>query len=237
MKHTTQRSNPIDRLNGRTAGLTPPDVSTWVEMAPPTSVASTHQRSRSVRGGLVVAAGLGGMVVAIGSAFATPADLQPLSQITVGGLGLALVAFGMQQRRRASRRTDGAGRGIELVSLDVDMPSLTGQIGTLLAELRQRHGLAFRSRTWIEHVLPSYGAVFLRPALARDLLAVAALDAGGIRADVTALAQAHDRDELVTTAWALRDALRRVLTACDGMQTELSPPSRSDPSCWPASMC
>ena len=44
--------------------------------------------------------------------------------------------------------------------------------------------MAYRTRTWIEEILPTYGLPLADPALARDLLAVAALDAGGIRADV-----------------------------------------------------
>ncbi len=97
--------------------------------------------------------------------------------------------------------------------------------------------MVYRTRTWIEEMLPAYGAEFDDPALARDLLGVAALDAGGIRADVTHLAETHTREQIVATGAAILSALQNVLAACD-VPTDLLPtPHPSDPSAWPASRC
>ena len=118
----------------------------------------------------------------------------------------------------------------------IDLPSLTGQISGVLGLLRRDYGMAYRTRTWIE-MLPAYGADLDDPALARDLLAAAALDAGGIRADVAGLAESHSRDEIVATGWAILHALQNVLAACE-VPTDLLPtPHPSDPSCWPPSRC
>jgi hypothetical protein len=121
--------------------------------------------------------------------------------------------------------------------LSVDLPSLTGQIGAVLTHLRQHYGMAYRTRTWIEQMLPAYGAEFDDPALARDLLGAAALDAGGIRADVTTLAERHSREQIVETGCTILRALQNVLAACE-LPTDLLPmPHPSDPSSWPASTC
>ena len=116
-------------------------------------------------------------------------------------------------------------------------PSLTGQISGVLGELRRQHGIVYRTRTWIEDMLPGYGAELSDPVLARDLLAAAALDAGGIRADVARIAEAHTREEIVATGSALLAALQNVLAAC-AVPTDLLPtPRPSDPTSWPASRC
>lgn len=119
----------------------------------------------------------------------------------------------------------------------IDLPSLTGQISGVLGVLRHKYGVAYRPHTWIEQMLPAHGAKLDDPALARDLLAAAALDAGGIRADVTALAAAHSRDHIVATSHAILGALQNVLAACI-VPTDLLPaPLPSDPSSWPTSTC
>ena len=117
-------------------------------------------------------------------------------------------------------------------SISVDLPSLTGEISGTLSQLRQEHGMAYRTRTWIEEILPAYGGPLTDPALARDLLAAAAMDAGGIRADLAGIAESHSRDAIVVTGVALRDALYNALAACEG-STHPSP-RPSDPSSWPA---
>jgi hypothetical protein len=117
------------------------------------------------------------------------------------------------------------------------LPSLTGQISAVLTELRRTYGIVYRTRTWIEQMLPTYGATFSDAVLARNVLAAAALDAGGIRADVSAVAANHSRDEIVATAADLLMALQHVLAAC-AVPTELLPsPLPSDPTSWPASTC
>ncbi|MEA3183991.1 MAG: hypothetical protein QOC57_2346 [Ilumatobacteraceae bacterium] len=116
-----------------------------------------------------------------------------------------------------------------------DLPSLTGQLSGVLAQLR-RHGVAYRTRTWIQVVLPDAGAQLAAPALARDLLAAAALDAGGIRADVATVSMSHSREEIVASSRELLDALLRVLADCEST-SHRQPVRASDPSCWPATSC
>ena len=120
--------------------------------------------------------------------------------------------------------------------VEVDLPSLTGQLSALLAQLRQQHGVVYRSRTWIDVVLPEAGFGDHDRTLARDLLAAAALDAGGVRADVGRLSESYSRDEIVATSVALIEAGRRVLAGCE-QSTDRQAPRQSDPSCWPASAC
>jgi hypothetical protein len=117
-----------------------------------------------------------------------------------------------------------------VVSDDEDLSSLTKQMAALLTILRQEHGVVYRSRTWIDDVLPGFGGRLPNPELARDLLAVAALDAGGIRADVSGLV-AHDHVALVTTAQAVRKSLQHVLVACEGW-SDIPPPPPPDQPCW-----
>ena len=117
----------------------------------------------------------------------------------------------------------------------VDLPSLTGQISEVLAELRHEYGMAYRTRTWIEEMLPAFGAELDDPVLARSLLAVAALDAGGIRADVTGLSAVHSSDEIIATGKVVLAALQQVREACDGSGDRPAAVVRpSDPSRWPA---
>ena len=117
----------------------------------------------------------------------------------------------------------------------VDLPSLTGQLGEVLAELRHEYGMAYRTRTWIEEMLPVYGAQLDDPVLARAVLAVAALDAGGIRADVSGLLESHGKDEIIATGKVVLAALNEVRAACDGSGHRFAVPVRpSDPSRWPA---
>ena len=119
----------------------------------------------------------------------------------------------------------------------VDLPSLTGQLSEVLAELRHEYGMAYRTRTWIEEMLPEYGAQLDDPGLARALLAVAALDAGGIRADVSGLFGSHGIDEIIATGKVVLAALHEVRSACDGLGDRADVPVRpSDPSRWPASV-
>jgi hypothetical protein len=58
--------------------------------------------------------------------------------------------------------------------------------GTLV-RLRTEFGVVYRSRTWIDEVLPIFGARVTDATLMRDVLAIAALDAGALRADVSGL--------------------------------------------------
>jgi hypothetical protein len=94
----------------------------------------------------------------------------------------------------------------------------------------------YRTRTWIEVVLPAAGFHVNDPTLARDLLAAAALDAGGVRADVAKLAGSRPRDEIVAASSSLIEAVQKVLATCE-QSTDQQAPRQSDPSCWPASAC
>jgi hypothetical protein len=116
----------------------------------------------------------------------------------------------------------------------VDLPSLTGQISEVLAELRHEYGMAYRTQTWIEEMLPAFGAELGNPVLARSLLAVSALDTGGIRADVSGISAVNSTDEIIATGTVLLASLQRLREACDGSDDHPAAVVRpSDPSRWP----
>ena len=170
--------------------------------------------------------GLAGVLVSVSSRFAGLVTLPAWSQGAVGGASGALVLLGVLQRRQPHPTEIGHS------VFPTDLPTLTGEIATVLSRLRLEHGLAYRSNTWVTEVLPRTGVPVEDPALVRDLLAVCALDAGGVRADTDGLASAHSRERLVLAAMALLDGLERVLGGCEavqGSQTQLP----SDPTRWP----
>ncbi len=140
-----------------------------------------------------------------------------------------------KHRLMSSPRTQPA-EVVAPLPVEVDLPSLTGQLSALLAQLRQQYGVVYRTRTWIEIVLPAAGFGDHDPTLARDLLAAAALDAGGVRADVGKLSESYSRDDIVATSSALIDAVQHVLATCE-RSTDQQASRPSDPSCWPASAC
>jgi hypothetical protein len=213
--------------------MPPPDPSTRVDVD---FTSSAHSVTGRRGGELIVAAGLGGILVAVCSAFVKLLDLPSLSEKSAAGFGFVLVLVGVIKWHRAKSTTSlPVGAAVADQPRSVDLPSLTGQISGVLAQLRQEHGMAYRTRTWIEEILPTYGLPLADPALARDLLAAAALDAGGIRADVVGLAEAHTRDHIVDTGCAVLEALQNALAACES--TDQPSPRPSDPSCWPASTC
>ena len=216
--------------------LPPPDPSTRVDVdfAIDASASSSSPVNGRRTGELIVAAGLGGILVSVCSAFAKFLDLPSLSEKSVAGLGAVLVLVGAW-KVRSTTNTSSIAIGVieEGPSISVDLPSLTGELSGTLARLRQEHGMAYRTRTWIEDVLPDYGKPLIDPALARDLLAAAALDAGGIRADLAGIAETHSRDAIVVTGTALLEALRNALATYEGSGHRS--PRPSDPSSWPAS--
>lgn len=229
----------------------------------PPGTSSPVSESRTHRGELVVAAGLGGILVSVGSAFVKLIDLPSMSEVAIAVLGGALVIVGVVSSRRPA-----TGRRFEPVEpvatvepmptvealptvepqpvpvampkaqrrpVVVDLPSLTGQISEVLGELRHEYGMAYRTRTWIEEMLPAFGAELDDPALARSLLAVAALDAGGIRADVSGLSAVHSTEQIIATGKVVLDALLQVREACDGSGDRPVVVVRpSDRSRWPA---
>jgi hypothetical protein len=203
----------------------------WV----PDSALSNRPRQR--RGGeLIVAAGVGAILISACSKFIQLFDLPSLSEVTVAALGAALAVLGVLKHRGARWFSTGPGEIVVQQSIEVDLPSLTGQLSLLLSQLREQHGVVYRTRTWIEEVLPSAGAELTDPTLARDLLAAAALDAGGIRADVAGLTASHSRADIVATSSSLIAAMQEVLATCV-QSTSHRAPRPSDPSCWPPSVC
>lgn len=234
MKISQQLRTKLGKGTQSTSNMPPPDPATrvHVDFAPGPGPSDVKGR----RGGeLIVAAGLGGILVAVFAAFIELLALPSLSVVTIAGLGVALVLVGALKRRGAKSVAPPLA---EVVSVAkpylVDLPTLTGQLSGVLAQLRQLHGVAYRTRTWIDEILPAYGPPLVDPTLVRDLLAAAALDAGGIRADVAGLAESHSRDDLVAAGTALLEALQNALKACEG--SDQPSPRPSDPSCWPASM-
>ena len=210
----------------------PPDPSTRVEF----ELVTSTDRARRHSGELIVAAGVGAILVSACSKFVQLFDLPSLSEVSVAASGGALAVLGVLQHRRTSSLPARHGSPVAPCPVELDLPSLTGQLSALLADLRQHHGVVYTTRTWIEIVLPAAGADLQDQTLARDLLAAAALDAGGIRADVAAIAESHSRDDIVATSSALIEAVRHVLATCD-QSTDLRTPRPSDPSRWPASAC
>ena len=187
-------------------------------------------------GELIVAAGLGAILISVASKFAQLIDLPSLSELSVAALGSALAMLGVfKHRMMTSPRTQPAAV-VAPGPVEVDLPSLTGQLSARLAQLRQQYGVVYRTRTWIEVVLPAAGFGSHDPTLARDLLAAAALDAGGVRADVAKLSEAYSREDIVAASTELIEAVQRVLGTCE-RSTDQHAPRPSDPSCWPASAC
>lgn len=177
-------------------------------------------------GELTAVLGLCGLLVSVSSKFAGAFELPPWSQGAVGGASAALLAIGVLQRRQPTETT------VIHTAMPTDLPTLTGQIASVLSNLRREHGLAYRSTTWVTEVLPGTGVPVEDPSLVRDLIAVCALDAGGVRADTGALASAHSRERLVLAAMALLDGLQRVQAGCEGsIGTPPAPPS--DQTRWP----
>jgi hypothetical protein len=214
-----------------------PDPSTRVEVENDSAAEAT--RPKQVRRGDALAiVGLAAIAISIVVALTNILVVPLVSQVAFAALGGVLLATGVVRHRRAGTpRTSVMVVEIEGPPATIDLPSLTGQISGVLGQLRREYGMAYRSRTWIEEMLPAYGADLDDPALARDLLAAAALDAGGIRADLAGLAESHSRDAIVSTGWAILHALQNVLAACE-VPTDLLPtPHPSDPSSWPASTC
>lgn len=215
----------------------PPDpsdlvvVELAVESSAPVSISN-----RPHGGQLIVAAGLGALFVAVWFAFVDLLHLPSLSKLSVAALGVLLIGLGALKRKHSYTSPTARAAIAREPLAEVDLPSLTGQISSVLGKLRRQHGVAYRTRTWIEEVLPGAGADLTNPELARDLLAAAALDAGGIRADLAALAATQSRDDIVATSLVLLDALNNLLVTCQ-RETEHLATRPSDPSLWPPVAC
>ena len=221
--------------------LPPPDPTTRVEVVLLSALPSPLPTRRSTAE-LITHVGLGGLLVA--GAVTLPHDFDR-SWAWFGAIcaGAVLVLLGSALLANVPRSADSLSEPLVLSPAAVDdppiandVPSLTGQIGVVLVELRQLYGVAYRSHTWVADILPAYGIELVEPTLARNLLAVAALDAAGIRAEVTNLAATHSRETILATDQSLLAALHRVRDARVG---PYGPAAllQSDPSGWPASMC
>lgn len=122
-------------------------------------------------------------------------------------------------------------RAVDVSALD--LPALIHRLGCTLTRLRTEFGVVYRSRTWIDDVLPIFGGRMKDAALTRDVLAIAALDAGAVRPDVSGLAASYEREEIVTAARELLTAVERLLADCE-VSTDRRPIRQPDPPTWPA---
>ncbi len=117
----------------------------------------------------------------------------------------------------------------------IDLATLTGQLSGMLSRLRADYGMAYTSRTWVDVVLPLHALSALpNPVLARDLLATAALDAGGIRADVSAIVASNSGAAIIATGVAVLHALENVVAGCQSSTSAML--RSSDPTGWPAEL-
>ncbi len=229
MKHSVQPTIRRSRGDAWPA----PEPSTLIDREPLPAVSAEGRRPSSAE--LIMTAGLAAILVSILSAFVEVLGLPPLATVSLAATGAALVFVGASKRCGPRSIQTVVAAATTEAPVTVDLPWLTVRIGGVLAQLRRQYGMAYRTRTWIEQMLPAYGAEFADPALARDLLGAAALDAGGIRADVTAIAEHHTREQIVATGSTILSALQNVLAACE-VPTDLLPtPNPSDPSSWPTS--
>ena len=251
----TVRGRDRRQFGRRAPQLPPPDPATRVEieLPKPAEAGGPHTRQRGAFGPIVVA-GLAGVVVAVASKLVDVIHLPSSSEMSVAAFGLALIGLGLfQQYGRRVEHAPVAGVAAEAVPelmldavpeptavvapvVPVDLPSLTGEIAGLLAQLRTQYGVAYRTTTWLDSVLPTVGFVTAHPELARDLLAVGALDAGGVRADVTVLTEAHPTDAIVEAGSSLLVALAGVRDACEQRDLGIGELPQSDPSTWPSAM-
>lgn len=226
--------------------LPPPDPSTRVEFEQPASDAAKaptqsheqtrQQPSRSSAGELTMIAGLAGVLAAAASKFVQLIHLPSSSEASVAGFGVALVGLGLAQRQRLARVSTGVAEEVPAIArvTPADLPSLTGEIAELLSHLRQEYGLAYRTTSWLDEVLPTVGFATSQPELVRDMLAVSALDAGAIRADVAALTDAYSTTEMLEAGSALLVALGHVRDACEQRDIGIGELPQSDPSSWPS---
>jgi hypothetical protein len=226
----------------------PPDACTRVsvDLEPSSAWAREISTSAEVDGGQqrppagrIISIGLATVIVAVGSSIAGETGILqvPMSaSLGVAGAGGLLLAFGGVRRwQRTQHRPPEVGPTSHQSIERVDLPTITGQMSGVLASLRHEHGLAYTSGTWIGTVLPRYTSMALSdPALARDLLAAAALDAGGIRANVATIAASYPHATIVGTCVTLLEALEVVQIACESANGELPRPQPSDPTGWPA---
>src|SRR5215207_7489251 len=233
---------------GRPSGqLPPPDPATRVEHDAPGSVEAGRadgRRDRQDSARPIVVAGLAGLVVAAASKLVDVIDLPSSSEVSVAVFGVTLVGLGLFQRYGSPvepapvidvpAEPVAESMPADEPVMSVDLPSLTGEIAGLLAQLRREYGLAYRTTTWLEVVLPAVGFVTTQPELARDLLAVSALDAGAIRADVTPLTEVHATEAIVGAGSSLLVALAGVRDACEQRDVGIGDLPPSDPSTWPS---
>jgi hypothetical protein len=124
-----------------------------------------------------------------------------------------------------------ASQPVEAAALD--LPALIARLSGTLVRLRTEFGVVYRSRTWIDEVLPIFGARVKDATLMRDVLAIAALDAGALRADVSGLTMSYDREAIIVAARDLCSALERLLADCEA-SSDRRPIRQPDPPAWPA---
>ena len=123
---------------------------------------------------------LGAILLSVCSKFVRLIDLPSLSEVSVAALGGALAALGVYMHRFATIRGQCSSGGGRHVGPRRGGPAVVDRAAEHASD-RLAAGTRSRvpQRTWIEVVLPAAGYEPADPALARDLLAAAALDAGG----------------------------------------------------------
>jgi hypothetical protein len=220
----------------------PPDARTRVSVdLEPSKSAAVDGGQQRPPAGRMISIGLGTVIVAVCTRIAGETGIVEVPTsvaIGIAGAGCTMLALGGVRRwpRTQNRSPEVPPTSPQSVER-VDLPTITGQMSGVLASLRHEHGLAYTSGTWIATVLPRYTSMALSdPALARDLLAAAALDAGGIRANVSTIAASYPHATIVGTCVTLLEALEVVQIACESANGELPQPQPSDPTGWPADM-
>jgi hypothetical protein len=81
------------------------------------------------------------------------------------------------------------------------------EVGELLVALHRRFGVSYRSHTWVDEVLPTCSLTPMDPILTRDLLAAAALEAGGVAVDRASFSLLRDEAEVNNVIGHLHMAL------------------------------
>jgi hypothetical protein len=95
---------------------------------------------------------------------------------------------------------------VESVAPRGEVDELT-EVGELLVSLHRRFGVNYRSRTWVEEILPACALGPMDAELTRDLLAAAILGAGGVEVDKEAFSLFHDHAAVQSTVSHLHMAL------------------------------
>lgn len=228
-KHHQQLPPPVPGTRVEDAGLGDPLVrpgrrSRRARRARTSRTPRTTGRTRTPGVLLLVVGGTGLGVAAAARVSGTPA-LPEWSLLVVAGCAGVLVLAGVRALRVP---TEDAAPDVtaETAYVEPAVPEGTleeeiGRVSALLALLHREHGVLYGSRTWVQDLLPALGVPTDHPQLVRDVVAVAALGAGGVRAEVGSLTRSYDDEQVRAVAIALHralDAFADRLFAGDGLE-------------------